>query len=44
MYVDAIGGKKRSPDSLEMVLWAVMSHLTLVLGPELGSWKSRKCS
>lgn len=44
MYVDAIGGKKRSPDSLEMALWTVMSPLTLVLGSELGSWKSRKCS
>lgn len=44
MYVDAIGGKKRSPDSLEMALWAVMSPLMLMLGSELGSWKSRKCS
>lgn len=44
VYVNACGSKKRASDPLEMELWAVLSHLTLVLGFELVFWKSRKGS
>lgn len=36
VYSDPSGGRKKASDSLEVELWAVINHPTLLLGFELG--------